>query len=542
MATSRGVIFEAEISSETNMVFSSGAMEKQWRQIYHFNQGQAITGLEYHRVPKSKKYFALVSTNSRLYQFQGVISGDPETERPLLTSVFNYNNPEHYIELPNSLSHSALAFYYAPQTAGKLAAKKPLYAIKFGWMTSAGIYHGNINPMKEDFENCELTSCNEGPSEPALGLILTEFHAIVAFARHVRGICLLNEQVVFQDELDSMVKGLSRDPVTGVIYVFSEYAVHKYDMDDEAKHIWKVYLERGNYEAALKYANGDEDKTDQVWTKQAEDLFARGQYVASAKSYAKTRGTDFEAVALKFLLINESEALLHYLRRRLDLVKASEKTQLTMIIVWLVEIYLNKMGAKMNAPRQSLELSNDDIEAVSEAIDDQTSEDLMALMKIGKVADCINSNRSTFYSLLASHGDKTNLIKFANVMNDHDRVIRYHLQDKEYEPVLSVLEGQLLSRGKADLFYQYGPTLMQSIPRRFVDSLMNHGMKLKPLKIIPSLLVNARPDQELEAIRYLKFCVEKLHNGDPPVHNYLLSLYIKHQPSEVWPYLQKFQR
>ena len=62
-----------------------------------------------------------------------------------------------------------------------------------------------------------------------------------------------------------------------------------------------------------------------------------------------------------------------------------------------------------------------DIEAVAEAFDDQTSEDLVSMMSIPKVKDCINQNRSTFYSLLSSHGDKTNLIKFANIMNDHDR-------------------------------------------------------------------------------------------------------------------------
>merc|ERR1719464_1082964 len=82
---------------------------------------------------------------------------------------------------------------------------------------------------------------------------------------------------------------------------------------------------------------------------------------------------------------------------------------------------------------------------------------------------------------------------------------------------------------------------MQTIPRRFVDSLMSKGAILSPLKLIPSLLVNARTDQELEAIRYLEYCVEQLENKDPPVHNYLLSLYIKHQPEAVWPYFQRFK-
>ena len=103
----------------------------------------------------------------------------------------------------------------------------------------------------------------------------------------------------------------------------------------------------------------------------------------------------------------------------------------------------------------------------------------------------------------------------------------------------SILEAQL-NKGRPELFYQHGPTLMQTIPKRFIDSLMKQKRLLSPLKMIPSLLVNARSDQELEAIRYLEFCVNKLENKDAPVHNYLISLYIKHQPTEVWPYLQKF--
>ena len=113
------------------------------------------------------------------------------------------------------------------------------------------------------------------------------------------------------------------------------------------------------YFLALKYCYNDEKKMDEVWTKQASDLFNQENYVESAKTYAKTRGSDFESVALKFLLIDKSDALLHYLKRRLELVKSAEKTQLTMIIVWLVEIYLNKMGSKSNAPKQTTDLTGE---------------------------------------------------------------------------------------------------------------------------------------------------------------------------------------
>ena len=55
-------------------------------------------------------------------------------------------------------------------------------------------------------------------------------------------------QVVFEDELDSIIRGIARDPITGTIYVFSDYSVHKYNLDHEDKHIWKVFLEKGDFE------------------------------------------------------------------------------------------------------------------------------------------------------------------------------------------------------------------------------------------------------------------------------------------------------
>ena len=61
MGTTRGLIFEADISTESS-VFSSGSIEKVWKQVYDLGKGQAsapITGLVYHRVPKSKKFFIL---------------------------------------------------------------------------------------------------------------------------------------------------------------------------------------------------------------------------------------------------------------------------------------------------------------------------------------------------------------------------------------------------------------------------------------------------------------------------------------------------
>ena len=54
--------------------------------------------------------------------------------------------------------------------------------------------------------------------------------------------------------------------------------------------------------------------------------------------YAKTKAS-FEEVTLKFMGIEEKNALTNYLKKKLESLRASEKTQITLIVLWLLEIY-----------------------------------------------------------------------------------------------------------------------------------------------------------------------------------------------------------
>lgn len=80
-----------------------------------------------------------------------------------------------------------------------------------------------------------------------------------------------------------------------------------------------------------------------------------------------------------------------------------------MIVMWLVEIYLNMMShrvtgratASISSAMASNDLNDeDDDESAEEAFADQTSRELLTLMKQPKVAECIANNRNTFYDLV----------------------------------------------------------------------------------------------------------------------------------------------
>ena len=97
----------------------------------------------------------------------------------------------------------------------------------FKMLSTKGIFNGKINPFEdgEKFtKNCQLISFQN--RETPLGFILTEFHAVIAFANHVEGICLLNEQV-------TMAKFLNHNLTLTLLFFWKEKLVkshrEKYD-------------------------------------------------------------------------------------------------------------------------------------------------------------------------------------------------------------------------------------------------------------------------------------------------------------------------
>jgi len=65
--------------------------------VFDIGKGNStpITGLEFHRVPGSEKYFVLVTTPNRLYQFIGYVTNSDE--KPLLQQIFN-----NYLTVPGN--------------------------------------------------------------------------------------------------------------------------------------------------------------------------------------------------------------------------------------------------------------------------------------------------------------------------------------------------------------------------------------------------------------------------------------------------------
>lgn len=259
---------------------------------------------------------------------------------------------------------------------------------------------------------------------------------------------------------------------------------------------------------------------DQVLVKEADMLFENKEYDLSAERYAETQSS-FEEICLKFLQVDRQVALKIYLKKKLANLKAQDKTQITMIVLWVVELYLSQL-ANMRAQGKDLTAHYAEIQ-----------KEFDTFLTLPHVVQCIKNNKSTIYDLMASHGDKHNLMKLTIINKDFEQVIRQHIYKNSYLDALEVLKSQ----NRRDLFYQFSPILMQEIPKQTVNALIGQGRALLPVKLLPALVSCEGNLHSNETIRYLEFCVHSLGCNERAIHNLLLSLYANTKSEKLMPYL-----
>eukprot|EP01137_Pigoraptor_chileana_P002429 Opistho-2@41258 len=301
------------------------------------------------------------------------------------------------------------------------------------------------------------------------------------------------------------------DPVRGTMWVYSESGVFEIVSRQEDRHVWKMYLDKRKYDMALQYCQDNPDNRDIVLTAQADNLFESGNFMSSAVAYAQTK-RPFEDVTLKFIGKDERDALMSYLLKKLETLKLSEKAQIVMVATWLVEMYLNKLNVfkeEGKSPAQS-----------------QLQLEFRRFLGDPKVKD--NLNRQTTYDLIASHGRVDDMLFYATLIDDHERVINHFIQSGEYRVALRTLSKQ----NDEELYYKFSPILMLHAPQETVNAWMSEA-RLQPSRLIPALVRydqhNAAADggANNHAVRYLEYCVTVAENKDAAIHNYLLSLYAK---------------
>ncbi|CAB1342575.1 unnamed protein product [Coregonus sp. 'balchen'] len=437
VGTSQGIIFEAEISASEGSLFNTNP-DQYFKQVHSLEEDgkpAPVCCMEVERGLESK-VFIIATTRKRLFQFE------------LLPS---------FQEFPFNMGYSEITFYTSKLRSCPKA---------FAWMMGNGVLYGQLDYVKldsllSDVQVWDYTPDIDFSFNKPISIVLTQFHFLLLLPDRVKAICTLNGQVVCED-------------------VFPD----KYHIQREARDVWQMYMSMNKFDLAKEYCRDRPECMDMVLAKEAEHCFQNKRYLESAKCYALTQNY-FEEIALKFIEAKQEEAL------------KDEKTQITLLVTWLTELYLNRLGL----------LQSDE---GKHGVFQETRDEFRKFLSSSKHKECLYNNRTTIYDLLASHG------------NDYERVISHHCQHDDYSAALEVLSKHCDEK----LFYKFSPILMQHIPKKVVDAWIQMGSRLEPKKLIPALVNYSQmgsTQQIHETIRYMEFCVYQLTVTEEAIHNYLLS-------------------
>ncbi|XP_055616898.1 vacuolar protein sorting-associated protein 18 homolog [Toxorhynchites rutilus septentrionalis] len=535
LGTSKGTIWEVDVGIDGG----DKLVQQNIRQVFDVGTGgesRPITGIEFHMRQDQKNIHCiiLVLTLDRIYTFHETIrQAESKMTYGQLQKVFNsyLNIPEQlndFGHVVSKLHYSRLEFNYEED-----------FPKSFGCLTEDGINYQEIDPKMDTpkfvvqkellpyptQEDTQLPSENSykmvTKSNVPVSFVLTDFHAILLYPDHVTAISLLNYQIVYEEyfvEQYGRLTNVVKDVRSNVTYVYSNKMIFRYKITNEQRNAWRLYADRQKFDLALQYCNDNPAHRDIVLVKQAQSFFDVGDFLEAARIYSSTQ-LSFEEVCLKFLLRNQNDALMLYLKNRLVRLKPQEKTQITMLIVWMVELYLVEISrcAGENAERER-----------------ELQKEFDAFMQTAIVVDCMKKNRSVIYDLMASHGDSHNLTALTTIHQDYESVIQQYINQNRYDDALAVLRAQ----SRQELIYKYAPVIMEELPVEMINVLIALGKRLDPIKLIPSLLCLDSPKHVAEIVKFLEYCIHSTGCSEPAIHNYLIQLYSEHFKDKLLTFLE----
>ncbi|KAF4321788.1 hypothetical protein BBO99_00000674 [Phytophthora kernoviae] len=463
IGTDSGAVFEAEFE---------GGKERSFKKVYQISNQGPIAGVafEHWKLPSGDlRYYVMLTTSAsgkrptRMFQFIGGGPGGFET-------MFNeYTSPDRlrFQELPGDISTAELHFY---------AKQERERAKGFGVLTGEGVYHGEfVFGLSSTMENVTTStgllgypgkpekSSGSRSWTPPISMAVTQYHVILLFARQVQVVSKLSGVVVMEESFEPRVgnvRGMSVDETFNTVWIHSNRRILEVTITDEDRNVWKLFLSKavlGNgddrdFEQALGVCRNGWER-QRVLTAQADKLFDKGDFDRAAVIYAKTTRS-FEEVALKFLEKETRDSLLLFLLQKLKSLGNEEKTQKTVLCSWIVELFLDKFNV-LKGSAQDVDAHANLLFEFKQFLQDQKS----------------HLDPATTFNLISSHGRPDELVFYATLIEDYEKVITYHVDRGD---------NTTKSRSVLDM-----------------------------------------------AIRFLKFAI-KQGNRDPTIHNYLLFLLAKH--------------
>ena len=516
--------------------------ERYTTQVWKVPDG-ATTGLWADIIPgKPDTRRVMVASRTRLCHFIGKTGGrGKEGSASIYAELFQKEAPvTHDTTGASSTAPSSLAV--SPETEANTTGGSSDRA--FGWLYSQGVFTGELatTPAISSLGNKifgqsklhqrsifpETMSVRGGRKliqDPLPLMILSQWHVLVLAEGRVVAVNRLDGRVVYDQavlETGQSALGLVADQKKNTYWLFTNQEIFEIVANDEDRDIWRVMLQKQDYDAALRYAKGSAQR-DSVATASGDYLSSKGQYLEAAAVWGKSSKA-FEEVCLNLIDNGQDDALRKYLLTRLASSKKSSIMQRVMVATWLIQIFMAKLNSldDMVATKAEL-LEHTDASGAQNDLQKARSEyqDFVTRFKT-------DLDAKTVYELISSHDREEELLFFANAITDYEYVLSYWVQREKWSEALSVLNKQ----SSPDTFYRYSNVLMTHTPSGMVEILMRRS-NIDPQKMIPALLTYNETAQQVpinqnHAVRYLNYIVTSFPDSAAAVHNTLISIMASH--------------
>jgi hypothetical protein len=556
LGTTDGQIWETYIEPSTEFYRRE---EKYAHSVYKLSDGSPVTGVWTELVPTTpEQRRVLIATHGKLQYFQG--RAGRQGSQGIYAELFQREVPvAHEIQKPSGAAPSMLVIS-ATAVDGHNADS---YAEKeFAWLSSQGIYHGQLpyasGKAEGPFEGARMLPRSMFPAtesarggkkliqDPITAMTLSQWHILALVEGKIVAVNRMSDEIIYEQavlEPGQSTLGLLTDSMQHTYWLFTSKEIFEIVAEDEDRDVWKVFLQKQMFDQALEYARGSAQK-DAVATASGDFLASKGRYLEAAKVWGKS-SKGFEEVCLTLINRNEHDALRKYLLTQLSTYKKSSTMQRIMVASWLIEVFMSKLNALDDNIATKAELAEG---ASTEDIKDELSNVRAEFQEFVNKYKA-DLDKKTAYDIISSHGREEELLFFATATNDYNYVLSYWIQREKWSEALNVLQKQT----DPDVFYKYSSVLMTHVATGLVDILMRQT-NLEPERLIPALLnynktVNI-PLSQNQAVRYLNFIVVNHPKPSAAVHNTLISIhasspspseaglltYLQSQPSSPPPY------
>lgn len=365
------------------------------------------------------------------------------------------------------------------------------------------------------------------------------------------------------------LQGLTADTTKRTYWIYTTSNVYEIAITNESCTAWYNYYKAGNFGRALKLLDASDQtprtafKRNVVLVKQGYDLLQAGGFgietsidqsvdtnhfldlqVEGIKLLADLEES-FEKVSLMILGLQLSgqlmtsvsnKLLLEYLTRKYERAKASRTSKIKLVVLsaWIVRLHLriiqllNFEGNLVGSPTPMVSKTVQDdntksqLEILNSALDSFLKDNYKDL------------DPSTLYLLFEENNFHDKLIFFAELLNDYEFILHFHLKERNWSGALKALVS-LYSTDQAlaiDLIYRTSSVLLMNATNQIIDI----WLKLSDIdyeKLLPAILNfnkqnSSVPWTQNKSIQFLQKLIYDKKIKSRAINNCYLSLLISY--------------